>query len=80
MNLRVLYLEKMMRLKHSVHFYFEDKDKIDFKVFLLKNDLTIRDFATKCGISPSYLNALLNGKRALTEELVKVFSENGYKI
>ena len=80
MNLRVLYLEKMMRLKHSVHFYFENQDKINFKVFLLKNGLTIREFATKCGISPSYLNTILNGKRALTEELVKVFSENGYKI
>lgn len=69
-----------MKLKHSVHFYFEDKDKIDFKVFLLKNGLTVKDFATKCGISPSYLNAILNGKRPLTESLVESLSKCGYKI
>lgn len=80
MNLPTICVKKKMKLKTKQYFYFERKDRVAFKVFLVENDYTLKSFAEKCGLSTSYLNAILNGKRPLTESVVESLSKGGYKI
>ena len=66
--------------KVKVSYYFEKQDRKEFKKWLVDNDLTQQDFAKICGVSVSFINSLIHGKRPITQHTIKVFGDNGYKI
>lgn len=66
--------------KVKVSYYFEKQDRKEFKKWLVDNDLTQQDFAKICGVSVSFINSLIFGKRPITQHTIKVFGDNGYKI
>ena len=59
---------------------FTEEQRIDFRVWLVKNHLTIRDFAAKCNISHQYIYKVINGKCTVTNTVVKTFKKGGYSI
>lgn len=61
-------------------YYFDDKDKQKFELFLKKNDIKKSDFAKKCDISSTLLTLLFNGKRSISKEVAKAFTKNGFKV
>ena len=69
-----------MRVVNKRYYYFDEKDKIDFEVFLVKNLMRKGEFAKKCGISLTLLTLLFNGKRAITKEVADLFTKNGFRV
>lgn len=61
-------------------YYFDNKDKQNFELFLKQNDINRSDFAKKCDISSTLLTLLFNGKRSITKEMAKTFTKNGFKV
>ena len=59
---------------------FTEEQKIDFKVWLVKNHLSIREFSAKCGITHQYLYKVINGKCNITKTVVETFKKGGYSI
>lgn len=55
-------------------------EKKRFEIWLLKNDMSLRGFAKKSGVSVQYLSQIINGKNAITDGVEKLFEKNGYKI
>lgn len=55
-------------------------DKTDFQIWLLKHNLTMREFAKIVGVSHTYINGLANGKRPVTNSVVELFRKGGYEI
>ena len=50
------------------------------KIYLTLNDMTVSEFAKKLGVSQSFLSFVMNGKKALTNNLIKKFRENGFEL
>ena len=61
-------------------YYFDEKDKMDFQIFIIKNGITRTDFAKMCNISLTLLTLLFNGKRSITKEVAQAFTEHGFKV
>lgn len=61
-------------------YYFDEKDKMDFQIFIIKNNITRTDFAKMCNISLTLLTLLFNGKRSITKDVAKMFTEHGFKV
>ena len=61
-------------------YYFESKDKIRFKKWLLDQDITLNEFANDVGLSMSYLNFILSGDRPMNKELVIKFQNQGFNV
>lgn len=59
---------------------FTEKQKIDFKIWLVKNHLSIREFAAKCKVSHQYIYKVINGKCTVTNAVVETFKNGGYNI
>lgn len=66
-----------MKIKQKTYYFFEPKDKKEFKKWLVDNDLTQNEFAEKCGISVSYLTFIITGKRHFTKDLMETFKNLG---
>lgn len=69
-----------MRVEHKYFYYFDEVDKGKFTDFLWKIKSNMSDFASLCGISVSLLSQIVNGKRALTKNVIQAFNENGFKV
>jgi len=69
-----------MRVENKEYYYFEDKDKLDFLQFLTQNGMMMTTFANKCDISLSLLSLIINGKRAITKNVIDEFGKNGFKV
>ena len=59
--------------------YFTNEDRINFAIWLIKNDLNLTEAAQKCGFSKTYLSLLVNGKRPFTDEVKGKLEEIGYE-
>lgn len=59
---------------------FTEEQRTEFRVWLVKNHLSIREFAAKCGISHQYIYKVINGKCNITKTVVKTFEQGGYFI
>lgn len=68
-----------MRVVNKKYLYFDKVDHNNFKLFLVDNNMSKQKFAKKIGVSVPLLSAILNGKRALTEENKKKFEKEGFK-
>lgn len=53
-----------------VKYKFERDDAINLKVFCMQKNITLQEFAKKCGISYSYLGFIMTGKRPVTGPLM----------
>lgn len=60
--------------------YLNDRDRIRFNTFLIKNGLTMTDFAKMCNMTMPYLSLIIRGKRAITREIAETFINNGFKV
>ena len=60
------------------YYYFEEEDKKALMDLLKANELSCEDFARKIGISPAYFSLILNGKRAVPENLHTFYRQNIY--
>lgn len=69
-----------MRIEQKTYYYFENKDKIDFYIYLTKRLMKMSEFANECGISLTLLSLVVNGKRAITKDLMKKFKEKGFNL
>lgn len=69
-----------MRVEHKQYYYFEQEEKDRFTDFLWDNHINTIDFAHRCGISPSLLSLIVNGKRAITKNVLKAFEDQGFKV
>ena len=58
--------------------YFDSEECSKFKEWLYVNRLTQQQFADRCGISLTYLNLIIKGKRAITEKIKQAFEKGGY--
>lgn len=68
---------KIIRIKKIT---FDEKGRKRFKKFLINNELTLKEYATKYGFSISLLSAMLEGTRFISEESAKKFEESGFKL
>lgn len=54
------------------------EEQIHFKCWLIQNDLTIKEFAQKCGCSRQYIEKVINGKCKITEHIRNSFAKGDY--
>lgn len=69
-----------MKLIRKEYFVFEKEDRKAFKDFLKENNMTIEDFAKKCGISRQFLSGIINGHQRITQKIVDMFAKEGFRI
>lgn len=69
-----------MKVVIKKYYFFNNEDKKRLKVFLAQKDMSYQEFADKIGISKPLLSAIVNGKRALTQQVANKFQENGFKV
>lgn len=69
-----------MKVVIKKYYFFDNEDKKRLKVFLAQKDMSYQEFADKIGISKPLLSAIVNGKRALTQNVANKFQENGFKV
>jgi len=60
--------------------FMTTQQKLQFEIWLLKNNMSLRGFAKKSGVSVQYLSQIINGKNAITDGVIRLFEKNGYKI
>ena len=72
--------EKVMRVEYKEYYYFEEVDKVLFTDFLRNTHTSMKDFADSCDISLSLLSLILNGKRAITKNVLNEFEKHGFKV
>ena len=58
------------------YYFFDEEDKKALMDLLKANELSCEDFAKKIGISPAYFSLILNGKRAVPEDLHAFYRQN----
>lgn len=58
------------------YYFFDEEDKKALMDLLKANEISCEDFAKKIGISPSYFSLILNGKRAVPEDLHAFYRQN----
>ena len=51
-----------------------------FKVWLVQNGITLRQFANKCNVSAAYISKVINGKSHITPKCLEIFQRGGYKL
>ena len=69
-----------MRIENKTYYYFEEYEKGLFTDFLWESHTSMREFAQNCDISVTLLSMIVNGKRAITLNVLKKFEENGFKV
>ena len=69
-----------MKTKITETLYFDDIECEKFKEWLFANQLTQQQFADICGISLTYLNLIINGKRAITDKIKQTFEKGDYSL
>lgn len=69
-----------MRIENKTYYYFEEYEKGLFTDFLWESRTSMREFAQNCDISVTLLSMIVNGKRAITLNVLKKFEENGFKV
>lgn len=67
-----------MKIKTKTILYFDEKEKVKFRKWLLEKNLTMQKFANKIGVSVSYISFIASGKKAYTEKARKLFKKGGY--
>ena len=51
-----------------------------FKIFLAVHDLTLSEFAKRCGVSKQYISSVVTGKAPITQSVRDTFIKGGYCI
>lgn len=51
-----------------------------FKVWLIQNNISLREFASRCGVSAAYVSKVINGKSHITEQCLGIFRKGGYEL
>ena len=59
---------------------FTEDDKIPFKIWLVKNRLSVKDFAKRCGVTHQYIYNIMNGKLTVSGSVLATFESGGYSI
>lgn len=54
--------------------------RTEFKVWLVRNNLTQSDFARLCGVKRQYISQIVNGKVRITDSIIKMFKKNGFPL
>ena len=69
-----------MRVENKQFYYFDEEEKGRFTDFLRESRTSITQFANMCGISVPLLSLILNGKRAITKNVIQEFENHGFKV
>lgn len=67
-----------MKIINKQQYFFEENEKGQFTDFLWKSHNSMQDFAELCGISPTLLSLIVNGKRPITKTHLLKFKKNGF--
>ena len=67
-----------MKIINKQQYFFEENEKGQFTDFLWKSHNSMQDFAELCGISPTLLSLIVNGKRPITKTTLLKFKKNGF--
>lgn len=54
--------------------------KVKFLTWLVKQNMSMRDFAKKCGCSHQYISAVINGKKPVNINTIDLFKKGGYDL
>lgn len=57
-----------------------EEAKKRFKHFLVDQDMSINDFAKKCGCKRQYINRVLCGTINITPHIIDIFKKGGYDL
>ena len=60
--------------------FFTEKELRTFKIWLLDNNLSINQFAKKCGVARQYISDIVHGKYTVTPKVIETFKRGGYEI
>ena len=69
-----------MKLIRKEYFVFEKEDRKAFKKFLQDNNMSLREFARRCGISATYVCDIIHGHQRITQKVVDMFAKEGFRI
>lgn len=61
-------------------YFITPQAKRRFNIWLLDNNLTLTQFAKKCGCSRQYLSRSLSGERPITPTVREWFKKGGYEL
>lgn len=59
---------------------FTESQKVAFKMWLVRNQLSFKDFTRKCGVTHQYIYFVINGKCNVTSRVIETFKKGGYSI
>ena len=57
-----------------------EKQALKFRCWLLKNELSVAEFAKLCGVSRQYISQAINGTYTVTPQLIETFKKGGYNL
>lgn len=69
-----------MPVKYECSYFATPKAKRRFKIWLMDNELSITQFAAKCGVSRQYISSVIDGKIHVTPTVIATFKKGGYEI
>lgn len=69
-----------MPIKYESTYKMTEKSKQAFKIWLVKNGLSMNAFAKNCGVSHSYISDVVNGKIKVTPTVIETFKKGGYEL
>lgn len=53
---------------------------IRFKIWLVKNNLSMSQFAKNCGVSKQYISSVICGRNYITKKCREIFKKGGYEL
>lgn len=62
------------------NYYWEEKDKTKFKIWLLTKGISLNEVADRCNVTASYISQVMNGKKPFLNSLKTKLKELGFKI
>ena len=60
--------------------YCDKEDAKRFKIWLIQNDMVLKQFSNKCGYSISYISEVINGHKPIRDDIVAAFKKGGYDL
>lgn len=71
----MLYMEK-----NKNYYIMTESARTRFKIWLVKNKMTMEEFSGKIGVSKQYVSKIINGKSHITGKVIEKFRKGGYEL
>ena len=64
----------------KVSYKITDQARIRFKKYLAGQEISITEFAKRCGVNRVYISKVINGKFSITPRVIEIFKTGGYDL